>query len=80
MDRLFGLLTCVTILLAKMLIWATFSQSMSTFAFRINPCKGIIYITSVDTSVQHFISHVKSFSGTEELIFILQRACLLTQL
>ena len=28
---------CVAILLAKMLTWATFSQSMCTFSFCINP-------------------------------------------
>ena len=29
---------CVAILLAKMLIWTPFSQSMCTFSFCINPC------------------------------------------
>ena len=37
MDSLFGLLNCVAILFAKMLIWAPYSQSMSTFCFCINP-------------------------------------------
>ena len=36
--------------------------------------KVIINITSINTSVQHFISHVKSCSDTEELIFTLQKA------
>ena len=38
MDSLFGLLTCVAILLAKILIWAPFSQLMFTFSFGIKPC------------------------------------------
>ena len=44
MYSLFGLLNdnignhYVTILLAKMLIWETFSQLMCTFSFGINPC------------------------------------------
>ena len=38
MDSLFGLLTCVAFLLAKVLIWASFSQSMFTFSLCINPC------------------------------------------
>ena len=38
MDSLFELLTCVAILLVKMLIWPPFSQSVSTFSFYINPC------------------------------------------
>ena len=36
MDILFGLMTCVAILLAKMLIWAPFSK-LITFSFYINP-------------------------------------------
>ena len=31
---------CVAILLANMLVWAPFAQSMSTFSFCINPCMG----------------------------------------
>ena len=31
---------CVAILLANMLIWAPFAQSMSTFSFCINPSMG----------------------------------------
>ena len=31
---------CVAILLANMLIWPPFAQSMSTFSFCINPCMG----------------------------------------
>ena len=29
---------CVAILVAKMLVWTYFSQSMSTFSICINPC------------------------------------------
>ena len=41
MDSLTVILShyCNPILLAKMLIWAPFSQSMCTFSFWINPCR-----------------------------------------
>ena len=37
----------VAILLAKMLVWAPFSQLMCTFSFSINPCRSSI--TDIDT-------------------------------
>ena len=37
LDSLIIILEDVTILLAKMLIWATFSQSVRSFYFCINP-------------------------------------------
>ena len=35
--------------------------------------------SSVETSRQHFTSYVKSYPGTQKLIFILQKACLSVQ-
>ena len=60
MGSLFGLLTCVATLLAKILIWAPFSQLMFTFSFGINPCplsavRSFPY-SSFSSKPEHFVN------------------------
>ena len=51
----------VTILLAKMLIWALFLQSMCTFYFCINPCLYTLLAAGLELGTFNFRAQVADY-------------------
>ena len=63
---------CVAILLANILIWAPFAQSMSTFSFCINPWSSLKLVFSIFLYIYIYIylTKNKAFQKSWKMLFI----------
>ena len=60
---------CVTVLLAKILIWAPFSQSMCAFSFCINPRVCVLFIYTISMSVSQEEISLKDMTQSTDMTF-----------